>query len=82
MPRSGSAIDRAVVVTVFGLFALMPPILTIFDREVAVFGIPLLHLYCFGLWLLLIAASAWISAQLRDAEREGSSPRIETAPET
>jgi hypothetical protein len=82
MPRSGSAIDRAVVITIFGLFALMPPILTIFDREVAVFGIPLLHLYCFVLWLLLIVASAWISAQLRDPEREGSSARSEPASET
>lgn len=81
MPRSGSVVDRAVVVTIFGLFALMPPILTIFDREVAVFGIPLLHLYCFGLWLLLIVASAWISAQLRDADRESAPPRGETGPE-
>jgi hypothetical protein len=82
MPRSGSAIDRAVVITIFGLFALMPPILTIFDREVAVFGIPLLHLYCFALWLSLIVASAWISAQLRDPEREAPPARSEPASET
>ena len=37
------------------------PLLGIFDRPVAVWGIPLLYAYVFAAWLILIAAIAWIS---------------------
>ena len=33
-------------------FLLTPPILVIFDAPVLIFGIPLLHVYCFAVWLV------------------------------
>ncbi|WP_018697791.1 hypothetical protein [Amorphus coralli] len=46
---------------------LMPPILTVFDHPVLVAGIPLLHVYLFAVWILGIAATAWLSRRLRRA---------------
>jgi hypothetical protein len=37
------------------------PLLTLWDRPVAVAGIPLLPLALFGGWALLIAMAAWIA---------------------
>jgi hypothetical protein len=56
----------------FALFAagwalLNFPLLTLWDRPVAVAGLPLLPLAMFGGWALLIAVAAWVAESGDDA---------------
>ena len=49
-----------------GLFALgwlllNVPLLTLWDRPVMVFGLPLMPLALFGGWALLIVLAAWVA---------------------
>lgn len=55
--------QRLVVVFLLGLLLFFSPVTSLFDREDSLFGLPVLYLYLFGVWLLLIFAMAWI---LRD----------------
>ncbi len=50
----------------FALFAagwllLNFPMLTLWDRDLSVWGVPLMPAALFGGWALLIAAAAWVS---------------------
>ena len=69
-PPEGRLTDRAFVLPILTLVLLTPPIITIFDVPVFVFGIPLLHIYCFGLWLAAIVTGGLLSAHIaRDRPR-------------
>lgn len=68
MPGRGRLAERSLVLTVLTFVLLTPPIIIIFNVPVLVFGVPLLHLYCFAVWLLAIVAGARLAAGLR---REG-----------
>jgi hypothetical protein len=52
--------QRLVVIFLAGLLLLFSPILSLFDRPVMLFGIPILHLYLFAVWCALIFAMAWV----------------------
>lgn len=52
--REGRFSDRAAVLTVAAFILLTPPILSIFDVPVLIFGVPLLHVYSFAVWLAAI----------------------------
>jgi len=41
--------------------ALNPPVLSVFSVEVFLFGIPLLYLYLFAVWSVIVALVAWIA---------------------
>jgi hypothetical protein len=72
MPTRGRLADRSFALTVLTFVLLTPPIVTIFNVPVLVFGVPLLHLYCFAVWLGAIVVGARLAARLRDDEqREG-----------
>ena len=58
--RSGLARQRLVAIFVAGLLLLNPPLLSLLDRPVSIGGLPLLYLYAFGIWLLLIVALFWV----------------------
>ncbi len=70
--RSGGRLaDRAFVLPVVAFFLLTPPILAIFNVPVLVFGIPLLHVYCFAMWLIVIACGGWLARRMAaDGEAE------------
>jgi len=59
MKASGQTGQRLVAVFAMGCVALNYPILALFARPVEVAGIPLLYLYAFGAWTLLIGVMAW-----------------------
>jgi hypothetical protein len=69
--RSGRFVEQSFVLTVATLILLTPPLLTIFDVRVVIFGIPLLHIYSFAVWLVAIVCGRYLAtrlnAQLRDA---------------
>lgn len=58
--RKGLAGQRLVAVFIAGLLLLNYPVLSLFDRPLVVFGLPLLHFYLFSVWLVLILVVAWI----------------------
>ena len=52
--------ERIVVLAIVGMLALNYPWLSLFSKNILVFGIPLLYLYLFGLWALLILLAGLI----------------------
>ena len=59
--RKGLAGQRLVAVFLAGMLLLNYPILTLFDGSERLFGLPLLHVYLFSVWLGLIVVAAWIA---------------------
>lgn len=59
MHRPSLRNERLAFLFIVGLLVFNPPILTIFDKTVSSFGIPLLYLYLFISWTCLIALAAF-----------------------
>ena len=59
-----SVVDLKWAVPIAMVFLLMPPMLTVFDHRALILGIPLLHLYMFGVWFVGILATAYLSRRL------------------
>lgn len=66
----GRLTERALVLTLLTLFLLTPPIITIFDVPIFVLGIPLLHIYCFGVWFAAIVIGGVLAARMSRMEQE------------
>jgi len=58
MAKPGLIGERLVAVFMLGVLLLTPPFLGIFNTPTRVFGIPVLYLYLFAAWVLLIAIVA------------------------
>lgn len=58
--RRGLAGQRLVAVFLTGVLVFNYPVLSLFDRAEAFFGLPLLHVFVFAAWAALIGATAWI----------------------
>ncbi len=56
---------RMVAVAALGLLLFNFPLLALFDVDVRVLGVPLLWVYLFAVWALVIAVVAWV---VRDAD--------------
>lgn len=52
--RNSATGDRLIAVFLLGLLLLTPPLMAIFNVDRLLFGIPLLYLYLFGAWILLV----------------------------
>ena len=71
MNRSGIVGERAIALFVIAILALCPPLLTIFNRDLFAFGVPLLFIYLFCVWvglILLVGLQAHVAG--KEAERE------------
>ena len=66
--------ERLVAVALVGLLAVTYPLLELFNRAVLVFGVPLLYIYLFLAWGLLIGAMALV------LERKGASDTSDLNP--
>lgn len=60
MRRAILTSQRLLAVFLTGMLLLFSPIVTLFDRPAFWFGIPLIYLYLFTVWALLILAMALI----------------------
>lgn len=58
--RKGSVGHRLLAVFALGCLLLNAPLLGIFDQPLSVFGLPLLYMYVFAVWIALIGLIAWI----------------------
>jgi hypothetical protein len=63
------------LLTVGGLLLLLPPVVYVFNHDIAVFGVPQIVFYLFGVWLALIGGTAALTSRLErdalDGEAEG-----------
>ncbi len=60
MKRSGMTGERLVATFLLGCVLLNYPVLFLFARRVTVAGIPLVYVYLFGVWTLLIGILALV----------------------
>ena len=58
MSNPGRTAERTLALFLFGLLIFNPPLLSIFDRNALVFGMPLLYVYLFLAWGLMIVLIA------------------------
>lgn len=60
MQSSDITVQRLVVIVLLGVVLFNYPVLSLFSRPVMWFGIPVLYLYIFGAWALLIGLAAYV----------------------
>ena len=70
MRKSGRAGERSAALFLLGLVLLLPPVLGIFSIDLLVFSVPLLFVYLFLAWGLLIVLAARTVA----ADEDGRTP--------
>jgi Na+-driven multidrug efflux pump len=61
--------ERLAALFILGVVLFNPPFLSIFNRTAHVFGVPLLYLYLFFAWALLIALAALLVEAAEGGER-------------
>jgi hypothetical protein len=69
------------VLPLFGLFLLMPPIITVFAAQLDLGGIPLVVIYVFSVWAMLILCAALLARRLdpgRAAPQPGAAPATDS----
>jgi hypothetical protein len=66
MRRSGTTGQRLVAIFLMGGALLNYPILFLFARPSDLAGLPLLYVYVFGVWILLIGLMALVIERPRD----------------
>lgn len=67
--RHGTIGDRLIALFLLGVLLLTPPMMAIFNVERLIFGIPLLYLYLFGAWILLVGLVALVLRPPRTDEQ-------------
>jgi hypothetical protein len=60
MRRAILTSQRLLAVFLIGMLLLFSPIVSLFDRPLFWLGIPMIYLYLFSVWAILIAAMALI----------------------
>jgi len=60
MRRSTLMGQRLVAVFLAGCFLYYSPVISLLDRPLDLLGLPVLYLYLFGVWVVLIGLMAWI----------------------
>ncbi len=60
MHRSDITGQRLVAIVLLGCVLFNYPVLSLFSKPNALFGIPLLYLYLFAMWALLIGLMAYV----------------------
>ena len=78
MSRPGLTIERLTALFALGAILLTPPFLGIFNRPSMAWGIPLLYLYLFLAWGLLIAIAALVMERSsEESEKPGGAVEAE-----
>lgn len=66
--RASGRKERLAAAFLLGLLLFMPPMLAVASKDVLPGGIPLLYLWLFGGWLVLIAVLALVMERSRGEE--------------
>ena len=70
MTRESKLNKRLVALFLLGCVLFNYPILSLFDLEIPVFGLPLLLVYIFGIWCLLIGLTALATIFRKDEHKD------------
>ncbi|MCZ6862015.1 MAG: hypothetical protein O7I42_17350 [Alphaproteobacteria bacterium] len=70
--------ERSVALFLLGALAFSPPLLFIFSAERSILGVPLLFLYLFAAWIIVIVLIGVLAGRVRLGGRE----RIPTTEQT
>jgi hypothetical protein len=62
--------DAILILALLGVWLFMPPMLDVFSQRASVFGMPLIVVYVFGVWLILIGVTALLSSRISDSAAE------------
>jgi len=73
MVRRNRTVDRSVALFVLGAILFLPPLLLVFNRPDRIAGVPVLYVYVFTAWCVLIALAAAIA---RSIPREEADSRV------
>lgn len=60
MPEIKRQNERLIAMLIIGIIALNFPLLSLFSKAQLIFGIPVLYLYIFFIWMLLIFCLALV----------------------
>jgi hypothetical protein len=63
---------RLVALFLLGFVLLNYPVLSLFNANISLFGLPLLYVFIFGIWGLLILLSALVVGGLRNAKKNSA----------
>ena len=74
MHDRGRTHERLCALFLLGVALLLPPLLLVFNHPVRVLGVPVLYLYVFLAWALIIALAAAVARTIPD-EEPGGGPR-------
>jgi hypothetical protein len=66
--------DAGLILPLLGAAALMPPVASAFAIEGRLFGVPVVLLYVFGVWALLILLAVRVARALSRGEAGGGRP--------
>jgi len=66
--------DLSILLPLAGVLLLMSPVLQVFNSLTLIFGVPVIVLYIFGVWLGLIILGAWLSRHQREIPSPDSPP--------
>ena len=75
MNRPGAVAERLLALFALGLVLFNPPLLSVFSVEATLFGIPILFIYIFASWGVLIALVALIVNRHGTMSGSGRLPR-------
>jgi len=56
--------EGALLLPVFGAFLLISPLITVFTGATSLFGLPLIFIYIFGVWLGLVLVARAMARRL------------------
>ena len=56
--------DGALLLPIFGAFLLISPLITVFTGATTLFGLPLIFVYIFGVWLGLVLLARAMARRL------------------
>ncbi|MCR9177968.1 MAG: hypothetical protein NXI19_18460 [Alphaproteobacteria bacterium] len=62
--------DSILILAFLGIWLLMPPMLDVFNQRTSLFGMPLIVVYVFGVWLVLIGLTAVLATRISDRAPE------------
>lgn len=63
--------QRSLALTLLGLVLFLPPLVLLFMTDRILFGVPVVYLWLFGVWLLLILAGRVLARRLDRVSRGG-----------
>jgi len=74
--------ESALIAPILGVFLLLPPFISVFSINMSVFGIPLIILYIFIVWIFLILVTRYLAHKLiQDYETDLSKQADENNPD-